>query len=101
MPEPLVERLKILGHQVDSVNSLRLKGLDNGRLFREIVRGYDVCFTRDREFVRTYAEPTDGSVKLLRVTLSQTRAPEFIATFVAAFEGTRWSDYPNGADWPR
>jgi hypothetical protein len=36
LPEGLVEPLRLLGHTVDSVASLRLKGLDNGRLYREV-----------------------------------------------------------------
>lgn len=34
--EGLIEPLRFLGHAVDSVGSLRLKGLDNGRLYREV-----------------------------------------------------------------
>jgi hypothetical protein len=34
MPESLRRALAELGHEVDSVTSLRLKGLDNGRAFR-------------------------------------------------------------------
>ena len=33
MPESLRRALAELGHEVDSVTSLRLKGLDNGRLY--------------------------------------------------------------------
>jgi len=60
LPEGLVESLRLLGHTVDSVASLRLKGLDNGRLYREVASGYDLFFTKDREFanrVSTLAEP--------------------------------------------
>jgi hypothetical protein len=32
LPESLLAALGRLGHQVDSVNSLRLKGIDNGAL---------------------------------------------------------------------
>jgi len=46
----LVEPLRLLGHTVDFVASLRLKGLDNGRLYREVASTYDLFFTKDREF---------------------------------------------------
>ena len=48
LPEGLIEPLRQLGHIVDSVGSLRLKGLDNGRLYREVASGYDLFFTKDR-----------------------------------------------------
>ena len=59
LPVGLVEPLRLLGHTVDSVASLRLKGLDNGRLYREVASAYDLFFTKDREFanrVSTLAE---------------------------------------------
>ena len=37
MPESLRRALADLGHEVDSVASLRLKGLDNGRLYQDVV----------------------------------------------------------------
>lgn len=63
LPEGLVVPLRLLGHTVDSVASLRLKGLDNGRLYREVASAYDLFFTKDREFanrVNTLAEPAPG-----------------------------------------
>ena len=36
MPESLRRALAELGHEVDSVASLRLKGLDNGRLYQDV-----------------------------------------------------------------
>ena len=46
MPESLVSALEDLGHEVDSVNHLKLKGLDNGTLYRQVAVQYDLCFTR-------------------------------------------------------
>jgi hypothetical protein len=54
MPESLVEALEHLGHQVDSVNHLKLKGLDNGTLYRQIAIDYDLCFTRDAGLSTTF-----------------------------------------------
>ena len=67
LPEGLVEPLRLLGHTVDSVASLRLKGLDKGRLYREVASAYDLFFTKDREFanrVSTPAEPAPVRVIL-------------------------------------
>jgi hypothetical protein len=46
MPESLRRALAELGHEVDSVASLRLKGLDNGRLYQDVAQRYDLCFSR-------------------------------------------------------
>jgi hypothetical protein len=55
MPESLVGALEGLGHEVDSVNHLKLKGLDNGTLYRQVAIGYDLCFTRDSAFAHKRA----------------------------------------------
>jgi hypothetical protein len=46
MPDSLVSALEDLGHKVDSVNHLKLKGLDNGTLYRQVAVQYDLSFTR-------------------------------------------------------
>ncbi|MBI2866828.1 MAG: DUF5615 family PIN-like protein [Chloroflexi bacterium] len=101
LPESLLAGLRGLGHEADSVNSLRLKGLDNGTLYREVARDYDLCFTRDAAFVQSVQRlRKPRHVKLLRVTLPQTRASQFVRDFVEAFRKTDWSEYGSGADWP-
>jgi hypothetical protein len=50
MPHGLLAPLRHLGHTVESVGTLRLKGLDNSRLYREVAQSYDLFFTKDREF---------------------------------------------------
>jgi len=101
LPESLVIALKNLGHQVDSVNSLRLKGLDNSTLYREVVHSYDLCFTKDAGFVHNVRQiRTTAQVKLLRVVLPQQSAKPFVDSFVKAFQQTDWSRYENGSDWP-
>jgi len=40
LPESLASALQQLGHHVDTINSLRLKGLDNGTLYRKIAQAY-------------------------------------------------------------
>ncbi len=67
LPEDLIEPLRLLGHTVDSVAYLRLKGLDNGRLYQEVASTYDLFFTKDREFanrVSTLTEPAPVRVIL-------------------------------------
>ena len=102
MPESLRRALGELGHEVDSVASLRLKGLDNGRLYRDVARQYHLCFTKDRGFVaavRAIDQP--GTVKVLRVIIPQAPRGQFTAAFVQAFRETDWTRYVNGSDWPQ
>jgi predicted nuclease of predicted toxin-antitoxin system len=101
MPEPVRRALQDLGHEVDSVVSLQLRGLDNGRLYREVAQAYDLFLTRDRglvAFTRTVEQPT--SVKVIRVTLPQLQGQRFTEEFIRAFTRTDWSVHPSGSDWP-
>ncbi|MCS7197625.1 MAG: DUF5615 family PIN-like protein [Candidatus Bipolaricaulota bacterium] len=89
LPESLVDALRQLGHEVDSVNSLRLKGLDNSTLYLQ------AGFVHN---VRQMSFPS--RTKLLRVVLPQQAAKLFVESFVKAFQQTDWSRYDNGDDWP-
>jgi predicted nuclease of predicted toxin-antitoxin system len=101
LPESLVPALRQLGHQVDSVNRLRLKGLDNSTLYQQVAQDYDLCFTRDVGFVNTVRRMRSPiNAKLIRVVLPQRPAGPFVNDFVEAFERTDWADYENGSDWP-
>ena len=104
MPESLRRALTELGHEVDSVASLRLKGLDNGRLYQDVAhvaQRYELCFSKDRLFVHSIrAIDRPGTVKVLRVTLAQAPRLRFTDAFVEAFRVTDWSRFPNGGDWP-
>lgn len=102
MPWKLQATLAAEGHEVDSVNSLRLDGIDNGALYELAARDYDLCFTRDEEFANRVRESkTVTRVKLLRVLIPQTRQEEFVGQFLAAFRQTNWTEYANGDDWPK
>lgn len=101
MPESLLDALERLGYEVDSVNRLKLKGLDNGRLYRQVAIAYDLCFTKDAGFVHNVRQMRKPSqVKLLHVMIPQQRVEPFVAAFVEAFQGSDWSRYSNGDDWP-
>ena len=101
MPDSLRPALASLGHEVDSVASLRLKGIDNGRLYREVALRYDLCFSKDHAFVRSVrAIQGSGSVKLLRVIIPQAPRGRFTQAFVEAFRLTDWTRFPSGSDWP-
>lgn len=100
MPESVRRALAREGHEVDSIASLRLKGLDNGRLYREIAVRYEVCFSKDREFVRRAAERGEGPVKMIFVAIPQRPSAEFTELFLEAFAGTEWGDVPSGTEWP-
>jgi len=101
MPESLLLALRRFGHQVDSINGLGLKGIDDVTMYREVIKDYDLCFTRDVGFahnVRQVREEING--KLLRVVLPQQRSEQFVPLFLEAFERSDWSGYSNGSDWP-
>lgn len=101
MPRKLQAALAQEGHNVDSVNSLRLDGIDNGALYEIATREYELSFTRDAEFARRVRESkTATNVKLLRVVLPQTRQEEFVKEFLKAFHDSDWTQYSNGDDWP-
>ena len=87
MPESLVGALEGLGHEVDSVNHLKLKGLDNGTLYRQVAIGYDLCFTRDSAFAHNVRQMRDPSqVKVLRVIVPQQKVESFVPAFVDALQ---------------
>ena len=101
MPESLAGALERLGHEVDSVNHLKLKGLDNGTLYRQVAVNYELCFTRDAGFVHNVRQMRDPSqVKVLRVVVPQQRVESFVPAFVDAFQKSDWLRYSNGDDWP-
>lgn len=101
LPDSLVDRLRSLGHDVDSINRLDLKGIANGELYTSVAVEYDLCFTKDTGFARNVRrmEP-EGTVKLLLVTLPQRPAQEFCDRFFDEFTSTEWSEYQNGDPWP-
>jgi predicted nuclease of predicted toxin-antitoxin system len=92
LPEGLIEPLRRLGHAVDSVGSLKLKGLDNGRLYREVAAAYELFFTKDREFAARVSALTDPNpVKIVLTSIRQQPEPDFVAAFIHAFVITDWS----------
>lgn len=101
MPRKLQAALAAEGHDVDSVKSLRLDGIDNGALYEIAARDYELCFTRDEEFARRVRESKSGTnVKLLRVIIPQARQNEFVRDFLIAFRKSDWIQYSNGDEWP-
>jgi predicted nuclease of predicted toxin-antitoxin system len=101
MPESLAGALEDLGHEVDSVNNLKLKGIDNGTLYGKVAVDYELCFTRDAGFAHNVRQTRDPSqVKVLRVVVPQQRVESFIPAFIDAFQNSDWSRYSSGDDWP-
>jgi predicted nuclease of predicted toxin-antitoxin system len=102
MPRKLVDALVAEGHEVHSVRSLRLDGIDNGALYELATREYDLCFTRGAEFATGVRESGSATrLKLLRVVIPQARQNEFVGQFIALFRQTDWAEYANGEDWPK
>lgn len=101
LPHKLVVALRFDGHEVESVHTLRMQGLDNGRLYRFAVENFDLCFTRDFGFANNVRQGMPPArFKLLRVTLPQKPQDEFITDFIAAFRATELSQFQHGDDWP-
>ena len=101
LPESLANELRQVGHEVDTINSLRLKGLDNGTLYRHVAQSYDLCFTKDTSFAHNVRHMREASTTtLLRVALPQQPAKLFVSIFMQHFQQTDWTHYPNGSDWP-
>lgn len=101
LPRKLVAALRAQGHEVESVHTLRMQGLDNGRLYQFARENYEVCFTRDAGFAHNVRQsPAPSGFKLLHVTLAQKPQDLFIADFLGAFAATVWSKVQHGADWP-
>jgi predicted nuclease of predicted toxin-antitoxin system len=92
IPESLASALEDLGHEVDSVNNLKLKGIDNGTLYRQVAVDYELCFTRDAAFTHNVRQMRNPSqVKVLRVIVPQQRVESFIPAFIDAFQKSNWS----------
>ncbi|MGI9168349.1 MAG: DUF5615 family PIN-like protein [Pyrinomonadaceae bacterium] len=101
MPRKLLAALVAEGHEVDSVKSLQLQGIDNGALYQFAASNYDLCFTRDAEFSRRVRTSTAAArLKLVHVVIPQTRQDELVQQFLTAFRSTDWSTHRSGEDWP-
>ena len=101
LPRKLVAALRTEGHEVESVHTLRMQGLDNGRLYQFALQNFDVCFTRDFGFTNNIRQgQSPAKFKLLRVTLEQKPQDEFIKDFIATFRIADLNRFQHGDDWP-
>ncbi|MGA9779394.1 MAG: DUF5615 family PIN-like protein [Limisphaerales bacterium] len=101
LPRKLVAALRAEGHEVESVHTLRMQGLDNGKIYRFALQNFDVCFTRDVGFANNVRKSkAPAGFKLLRVRLPQKPQDEFIKDFIAAFRATKLDQLQHGDDWP-
>ena len=101
LPRKLVAALRAEGHEVESVHTLRMDGLDNGGLYQFAVQSFDVCFTRDFGFIHNVRQAsTPPRFKLLRVTLPQKPQDEFVSDFISAIRASDWTQFQHGNDWP-
>ena len=101
LPRKLVAALRIEGHEVESVITLKMQGLDNGRLYQFAIQNFGVCFTRDFGFIHNARQGAPPEkFKLLRVTLPQKPQDEFIKDFIAVFRTTDLTKFHHGDDWP-
>ncbi len=101
LPRKLVAALRSDGHQTESVHTLRMQGLENGKLYAFACQNFEICFTRDAGFAHNARQAkSPQGFKLLRVVLPQKPQDEFVTDFVAAFRATDWARFSHGHDWP-
>ena len=101
LPRKLVAALRSEGHVVESVHTLKMQGLDNGRLYDFATRNFDLCLTRDFGFIHNAKQgPAPVNFKLLRVILAQKPQDEFVSDFITEFRQSDFSKYQHGDDWP-
>jgi hypothetical protein len=96
MPRKLVDALRAEGHEVESVQTLRMQGLENGRLYEFSRDSFDLCFTRDVAFAKIRPVDPLPRLKLLRVTLPQKPQDEFVSDFLSVFRATDWAKFQHG-----
>lgn len=101
LPRKLVAALRGEGHEVESVHTLRMQGLDNGKLYQFAIQNFDICFTRDFGFVNNIRQSNaPEKFRLLRVTSPQKPQDQFVADFILAFRASDLSKFRHGDDWP-
>jgi len=101
LPRKLVAALRSEDHTVESVHTLKLQGLDNGRLYDFAMRNFDLCLTRDFGFIHNATQgPSPARFKLLRVILAQKPQDEFVSDFITQFRQSDFIRYQHGDDWP-
>lgn len=89
MPNSILGFLREEGHIADSVNTLRLKEMENGKLYREVAQEYDLFFTRDVGFIEAIRRiKTASRCVTLRVTLPQLPTEKFLSLFRNKFMAT-------------
>ena len=89
------------GHEVESVITLRMQGLDNGKLCEFARQNFGVGSTRDFGFTHNVRQgrPPENFQRL-RVTLEQKPQDGFIKDFIAAFPAADLNQYQHGDNWP-
>ena len=101
LPRKLVVALRAEGHVVESVHTLKMQGLDNGRLCTFAVQSFDLCFTRDFGFIHNARQAkAPGDFKLLGGVLTQKPQDEFVSDFLQQFRQSDFNQYQHGEDWP-
>jgi len=101
LPRKLVAALRSEGYDVESVHTLHMQGLENGKLYAFAKEAFDLCLTRDFGFANAVRGISSSTrMKLLHVTLPQKPQDEFVVDFLTAFRTTDWTKFGNGDDWP-
>lgn len=94
LPRQLVAALRAEGHDTESVHTLQLQGLENGKLYELACTTFDICFTRDLGFAHNVRQsPVAARIKLLRVRIPQKPQEAFVREFIKAFRESDWARF--------
>lgn len=101
LPGKLTAALRLEGHATESVHTLHLQGLENGRRYEFAIQNFDLFFTRDAGFAHNARQSRPPEpLRLLRVARPHKPQDEFVADFVIVFRACDWSLYGHGEEWP-
>ena len=104
MPVQLIALLAELGVEADSAVARGLNALSNGRLVSAAVEAkFTSLLTRDRLFGQSAARAlkVHPEFAIVRVTLPQLRASQFLAAFRAAWQASQIIPAPGRViEWP-
>ncbi|MEI6074901.1 MAG: DUF5615 family PIN-like protein [Verrucomicrobiota bacterium] len=97
LPRKLFAALRAEGQEVVSVITLRMQGMDNGKLYQFAIYNFEVSFTRDFGFANHVRQgKTSANFKLLRVTLAPKPQDEFIRDFIGVFRAAELNKFRHG-----
>jgi predicted nuclease of predicted toxin-antitoxin system len=82
VPVDVISVLQARGHEVESVNYLGWKGIQNGELLSRASKDFDLFITRDKDFdVERLGRYAAGKFGIVLLALPQQPGPVYAVTF--------------------